>query len=960
MRAVKDFSFHLRLLFFLLAGIPATAVAQNPGISGRVTDSTAERGVSGARVLLIEKQVPADTMQAVTNEKGLFFFSRIPSNTYTISVTYTGYAELRRDFFKPSAGVSQIDLGDFVLSATFKLLEEVIIEAPPITVKEDTVEYRASAFPTKPNATTEDLLKKLPGVQVDRNGNVTAQGKSVTRIKVNGKDFFSGDPKTATRELPAELIDKVQVIDDYGDQAAISGIREGESEKIINLELRKDKNKGWFGRAMAGVGTQERYQTSATANYFNNRKQISVIENSNNTNQSLFNTGEMSGFGGRGGGGGASAFSGDGGGFGFRGMGAALGNLVNSNTGQSQDGITRLHAIGTNLRSDFGKRNSIYGSYVYTNRKLQVDQFTSQQNLLTFPKFTNVTDQETINRQGTHRAFLNVEYWIDSFNYVKVSPNLSVQNSRNLLSNQFDIFRTTSVLPAQKGDNNDTTFSQRPSFRTGILYNHRFYKRGRNFSMNMDLGWNSQESDQVRLNQTGFFNFDGTPNFSIAQQQQIAQSNRNRSYNIRAVYSEPVLADRFLDISYNFNHSFSTNNRSTSLYDFSSALYQTIDSLSNDFENRFNFSRFGAALRTVKKKYNYTIGLQMQPVVLRGKDRTKDSSFRAVKNVQWFPVARLSYNFSRSQSLNFNYSGSAQQPTFSQLQPVRDVTNPQFQSEGNPNLKPSVVHTINTTYNQFNLSSGKILFSSLTLSLYRNQIVNNTISIKNLSGQSTGAQLSRPENVNGAYNLNLFYTYSRPWKNRTYVLTLLGTMNFNRNVNLFDSEKNIGRNWIFMQGLNFDYNAQEWLELSAGLRYNLNYADYTIPVFLPQSQVSWVVTTDVRADLPSDWVLRLDFDYTINRGLAENVTGNIALLNVSVEKEILKKKNGTVKFQVFDLLNQNVNISRSVSANFITDSRVNRLSQYFLLSFQYRLNRFRAQNSGKSERGRGWFPGKRQ
>ncbi|HTH29873.1 MAG TPA: carboxypeptidase-like regulatory domain-containing protein, partial [Lacibacter sp.] len=263
------------LLLLLIISTSVSVKAQTAGIPGKVTDSTGSKGLDKATVKLVEKNFPYDTSRTSTNAKGEFSFAKIPTSTYSIVISYTGYKPMIKEFFKPSAGVSNIDLGELVLVNSYLDLKEIVIEAPAVTMKEDTVEYRAGAFQTKPNATTEELLKKLPGVQVDREGNVTAQGKAVTRVKVNGKDFFSGDPKTATKEIPADMIDKVQVIDDYGDQSSASGIRDGEPEKIINLQLKKDKNKGIFGRAQAGYGTNDRYTGALTINRFNNSKQLS-------------------------------------------------------------------------------------------------------------------------------------------------------------------------------------------------------------------------------------------------------------------------------------------------------------------------------------------------------------------------------------------------------------------------------------------------------------------------------------------------------------------------------------------------------------------------------------------------------------------------------------------------------------------------------------------------------------
>jgi hypothetical protein len=931
------------LIFILFCGISWEAGAQISGISGRVTDSSGVVGLANATVRMVEKNTEGDTVSVITREKGDFFINKVPQSSYILIISYTGYKPYQKKCFQPSKGVSWIDLGEIALSGQYKLLKEVVVEAPAITVKEDTIEYRADAFKVKPNAMTEDLLKKLPGIQVDRGGNITAQGKQVTRIKVNGKDFFSGDPKTASRELPADMIDKVQVVDDYGDQASFTGIRDGEPEKIINLELKKDKNKGWFGKAQARAATQERYFAGGNLNYFDNKTQVSIIGNANNINQSAFSMGEQRGFGG----GGMSQMNmgGDGGRIMGVNMGAAAGNLMNSGGGQNQDGITRLLSGGLNFRTDYGKKNAFYGSYVITDRKTLTDQLSSQQNLLAESLFTNNTDQTTTNSQRTHRIFMNAEIWLDSFNYLKISPNFSVQKTDYLLRNDFSIFKTGNN-PLQDGFNRDTTDSRRPSARVNILYNHRFRKKGRNFSLNADWGWNEFSSLQLRQNITNFFLTDPS-GFKQQQLQQVAQSNIGNSVNVRAVYTEPLKHDRFLDLSYQINHNYALSDRNT-LADFNqSGVFNFVPELSNGFENNFNFSRFGAGVRTVKKKYNYTLGLLFQPVVLIGKNLNNNIRYRPVRNQQLFPVARFVYNFSKAHSVNFSYNGSAQQPSFTQLQPVRDITNPQYQQEGNPLLKPSVTHAFNLSYNKFNFSTGRVLFTNLSFSFLNHQIVNNAISIKNPVGESTGAQLVRPENVNGAFNMNAFYTYSYPWANRQYVLSFLGTVNYNNNITLIDSVRNTGSTWLIVQGLNFDFNYKEWLELSFGGRYNLNKVNYTLPGFNAQFQESWTFSNDIKVYLPKDWVLGMEFDYTLNAGLAQSVGRNIALWNASLEKPLTSKKQLILRLEAFDLLNQNTNISRNVTANLISDTRVNRLTQYFMVGIEYRLKKFKGQK--KSE-----------
>lgn len=918
-------TFMKKLLLLVITITASVSVkAQTTGITGKVTDSTGSKGLDKATVKLVEKSFPNDTSRTSTNAKGEFSFAKIPSSAYSIVISYTGYKPMIKEFFKPSAGVSNIDLGELVLVNSYLDLKEIIVEAPAVTMKEDTVEYRAGAFQTKPNATTEELLKKLPGVQVDREGNVTAQGKAVTRVKVNGKDFFSGDPKTATKEIPADMIDKVQVIDDYGDQSTVSGVRDGEPEKVINLQLKKDKNKGIFGRAQAGYGTNDRYTGAVTVNRFNNSKQLSIIANSNNVNTSTFQQDGSSGGGNTGGGGrGGMNFGGGGGG---------------GNSGANQNGITKLNSVGLNYRNDFGKRNSFYGSYTYSHRATTIEQYTAQQNIGKTGSgsiFTN-TDQGSLNKNGTHRAFGNLELWIDSFNYIKFSPSFTLTETNNRSESVFDIFNDNS--PLQDGSNLSNSLSNRPNFRSNLLYNHRFKKRGRNFSFNSDLNFSSNESDQFTNNESVFYLTNGTKDSTLKQN--ILQDNLTRNINLRATYTEPLTVDRFLDLSYNYNKNFGSNDRQNYIQLPGNTNYTLIDSLSNAYENNFDYNRIGASVRTVKKKYNYTIGVILQPIILKGYSISKDSAYKPITNFNWFPVARFTYNFTRTKSLNFNYNGNARQPNFEQLQPVRDQSNPQYLTEGNPLLRPSNSHNFNTNFNNFNFSSGRIFLVNLGFNFVDDQIVNNVIRFKDANGKLTGAQLTRPENVNGYYNVNMFTTYARPFNNRKYVISTNTMVNYNNNISLVDGERTIGRNWLYTQGANFEFNIP-WLELVTGVRYNLNYADFRDAGQSITRQSTWTLSSDARFDLGAGFIFRWDFDYLLNQGLAAGVQQNIALLNASLEKEVFKSKNGIIRLAGFDVLKQNTNVNRSINSNFITDTRTNRLTQFFMLSFTYRLNKFK-------------------
>ncbi len=930
-----------------------SALASKAQVKGTLIDSASKQPIEHAVIALVVKSNPTDTSYTFTDDKGQFRFESVPTSPFSIVIRHMGYWPKAR-YVPVSKAEKTIDVGSFLMAHDAKLLSEVVVEAPAIVVKEDTIEYNASSFKVKEGAVVEDLIKKMPGIQVDKDGNVTAQGKAVSRVKVNGKDFFGGDVKTATKELPANIVDKIQIIDDYGDQATVSGIKDGDPDKVMNIQIKKDKNKGFFGRVTGGYGTDDRYQGSFNGNYFNNNTQISVLGNSNNTNTSLFN---FSGGGNRG----ATsmmrsgmAVMSDMGGMG------AMNNMMQGGggsspafTGGSNAGISTTNSFGFNYRDQWSKRISVYGSYSYNHKNTSQVQNSYETNNTTL--INNNQDQNSLTKGNSHRFTFNIEYQIDSFNYLKVSPSINYSGSDANSNSVFD-YKKTDGTKTMDGSNKNLNNSQAPNLAATILYNHKFRKRGRNFSSSITLGTSQNNSEQDVTNlSTQYQPF----TFSRNTFQFTDQDNNNYNYGVRFTYSEPLNKYRSLDFSYSHNLSYGENDRKTYNVDSATKVKTLNTFLSNDYENNFYNNRIGVSLRTTKKKYNYTLGISVQPVNLQGKSLTKDSAYKTIKRANVFPIARLVYNFSRTKTLNASYNGNATQPSFSQLQPVQDLSNPQNTTVGNPNLKPSVSHNLNLSYNNFNFITGKVIFTNLTFSTIRNQIVNKTA-----KRDATGSVISIPENTNGYYNVLGFYAYSKPYKNRKYVLTFNGSLNFNHNISLTDSvrivgntlEQNLnrnkvnGNNWIISQGFNFEYNYKDILELGTGISYSLNDNKFksadgkALTGFQNTSSNAWTLSSNMNLNITKTLVLKYDFDYTINSGLANGVNKNLAIMNASLEKQLFKKKNGIVRLAAFDLFNQNSNISRNVSGPSIIDTRTNRLTRYFMATFTYRLQRFAGQN----------------
>lgn len=912
---------NLRTLFFaFFTTLAQLAMGQETRtIEGQVIDS-AGKPIARASVMLWY-ETPGDTLRTLTGDTGSFAFTGVKSRPFFIRATHTGFNALER---KVEDDGIVINLGSLELLPAITTLQEVVVTTPPIQIREDTIEYKADSFKVKPNAMVEDLLKKLPGVSVDKDGNVLAQGKQVTRVKVNGKDFFQGDVKTATRELSADMVDKVQIVDDYGDQATVSGIRDGEPERIMNLQLKKDRNKGAFGRVTAGAGTDQRYQVSGNLNYFNNNKQLSLIGNTNNINANLFD--------------GAGQNFSMGGGRGLAGGIQLMQGGGASSTGG--DGITSTHSIGANFRSDFEKSigSSFYGSYTYTRRLTDVERATSVQNLTPENTFTQNDQSLSYNESGVHRANMNLEYRIDSFNYLKVSPQLSFSESANENRADFNMFNEKGIQ-TQDGFRKDSSEGYTPNLSVNILYNHRFKRKGRNFSVNTNLSTNENQQDRQSYN---FTEYSQASQLSVVDQLR-RQDNRASNVNTRLVYTEPIARNRFMDLSYTYRNNFTRND--VRVYNLETGTPVFNNQISNAFENEFIQQRIGANVRTVNKKYNYTLGLVAQPVTLKGYSISKDSSYTPSKRVNFIPVARLAYNFTRTRTLNVNYMGDVQQPTLTQLQPLVDNTNPQNVTTGNPDLKPAVTHGINAFFNNFNFQSGKILFVGINAAFEVDRITYNT------TYTPEGNRISRPENIDGYYQLTAFYNWGRPFANRTYVLGVNGNIMYGNDPAFVEGQKSSNRSARAMQGVSLEFNHKEWLEMDFRVNYYLTSQKSTLQPQTNNFTQTWQLSYSGRLDLPEGLIFRYDLTQNIYLGFARGIDPNYTFMTASLEKTVLKKKNGFIRLSAFDLFNQNQGVSRTFTNNTIIDTRVNRLGRYFMLSFTYRLNRFNGQaGSGQGPR----------
>ena len=916
------------LSFFLLSLISLTAFSQsNYEVSGTVRDS------SGLSVIAatVKLRSAKDSLFTRTNADGAFSFKGVKSGQFTLSITSLGFQSALRKYMY-NEGEGNLALGVINLKNSSKQLNEVVISGTPtVTVKEDTLEFRAADYKLKDDAQVEDLLRKLPGVEVDKDGNVKAQGKAVTRVRVNGKDFFGGDVKTATQQLPANLIDKVQLIDDYGDQANFTGVKEGDPEKILNIQIRPDKNNGYFTQGRIGQGNEGRYQGNISANMFNKTQQISVQGNLNNTNTSLFNF--------NGGGGGARVQLGGGGG----GGGARI-QIGGGGGNAGGDGLTRVASVGLNYRDEWSKKLTSYGNYSYANRNNEVLRTTQQQNINTSGFLLNNQNSTSNTSSINHRFNWNLEYKIDSVNYLKVTPYFNLGQNNGTSANTFAFLQDGTSL-ISSGNNGGISSSETPNFGADALFNHRFGKRGRTASVTLSLSKNNTTQENDAINQTTPV---GVP-IAVYQRQVVSNNNTNTTTRSGISYIEPLSRTESLEFNWNFSLADYQNGRTTLGTNTPGGVLAIVASQSNDYTYSFMTNRLGMNYRVTQKKYNYSLGLGVQPSLLSGTSVSNQTSYRRTA-LNIIPVLRYSYNFSKTKEFNASYNGRNNEPSFNQLQPVTDVSNPQFPVVGNPNLKAEFSHNINIRYNNFNFEKGDVWFTNFSVNLTENKIVSNSAFLPGNKIET------RYLNTNGFYSVNGFYTWSKPFAERKYTLSINGFANYSNNINFVDDQKNNGKNLIISQGASFQLNPAQWIELNPGVNYTANKNTYSISAQQNTKVSTWNLTFNGKAYIRKTWILGADFTKALNKGYTSGFAVNPFIMNTYLEKQFLKNNAASLRFQIFDVYNENTSISRSVTANSINDTRSNRLARYAMLTFSLKLQKFNGQqmpNTGMQMPGMG-------
>ena len=886
-------------------------------IKGLVADPDGEL-LPSATVKLLHAKDSAFVKGVKTNTHGAFTISGISKGKYILQASYVGFSDTYRNLdLKKSVDLDTI----FLLEGGVNLQEVVVTGVrTEIKVMEDTVEYNAGSFKTQPNSVVEDLLKRLPGVEVGTDGKITANGKQVTKILVDGKEFFSDDPQVASKNLPVDMVDKLQVVDRKSDLARMTGVDDGEEETVINLTVKKGMKNGWFGNVEGGYGTMGRYSGNFNVNRFWNDNQVTFLGNFNNINRLGFS---------------------DGGGGRFRRFGGS-------------NGINTSQAFGVNFNVGNKEIFRVGGNVMYSHTDQYSVSTRERQYLFTDSTAFANTFKRSEDRGHNFRADFRLQWNPDSFNSLEIRPRLSYNiNDSESLDSTLNMAGNALRSAVSRAQNFGVSHGKSFEFGTRLIYNHKFRsKRGRSFSIDVNYSHSNVRENERSLARNIFYLLNDSVDF-------YDQLNNNHTWNdnisARVSWTEPLGdASRgfFLTIAYRLNYRWNNADKLVSDlpenpdFDMSSPLDLNVDasgailneSLSNRFRNDYFNQDIRIGVRKVNKVMNLEAGVSLVPQ--RSKSIDLINSDRNVPQRSVFnfaPFVNYRHRFSKSRSLNFRYNGRSSQPSMTQLQPVPDMTDPMNIVIGNPDLKPSFSHNVNLRFQDFNMESQRSFMLMANASMTQNSIV----SIMRRD-HSTGAQTTNYTNVNGVWNAMLMNMVSFPFRNRNWQFNNHIFANYNHNVGFNNGERNNSGSFNISIGPALAFRPEN-LELEIRPRYSIQLTRNSLQTSSNRTVHNFGGTFNAYYRTPFDLILASDLTYTATRGYAEGYDKNEWMWNASISYQTLPDKSLTFSVRAYDLLRQRSNISRSITANYIDDQSYNSLTRYFMFSVSYRFNTFKGQ-----------------
>lgn len=934
------------LLSIVLLGLSLASFSQIPVLTGTIRDAENKQPLSGATVKIIKGK---DSLTVVSDKTGTFEFKNLAdTGRYNLIIEFLGYELTKREIVWENTTKK---LEDIAVNREAKTLGGVtVISNPPLTKqKADTTEISAGQLKVNPDANSEDLIKKAPGITVE-NGQVKVGGEQVRKVTVDGRDFFGDDATATLRNLPAEIVDKIQVFDRLSDQAQFTGVDDGSAAKSINIVTKPNMRNGQFGRFFAGYGTDNHYLAGGNMSYFKKNTRISIVALTNDVNQQNFAEVDLlgvtsSGGGGGFGGGNFRAQGGGrpgGGGFGGGNFGGGGGGFL---VGQ-QAGISKTNAIGINYNDKWGKNMDVSGSYFYNNRKTENSEKIAREY---FPvgDTTQFYDQDAASESNNynHRANLRLDWKLDSFNSILITPSVNIQdNNSNSL--------TKGLMFTEQGDTLSQTLNANRAQRTAInfnnniLYRHSFRKRGRTFSANFNNGVNNQDGESY------------TDAYSLYYKGALKVKDTTRQFNDQVVngyqysgslsYTEPI-GKKGAIVEIRYNPSYSSNDSKKKAYSFENATekYSQLDtSLSSVLEYTNTIQRGGVSFRKGDRTKQINFGFDIQSSTLESDQQYPYATHVKRTFNNFLPNLMFNLPLSKKESIRLFYRAGTNPPSVTQLQDVINNSNPLLLTTGNPELDQSYAHRIGGRYQFTNTKKSQSLFVNFFGSLTDNYVATATYTATKDSILTPsvilrkGSQLTKPINMDGQRNLNVFITYAQPLKFiKTNVSLNTGFVAY-RTPGLINNVEGVTTSYNYSAGVVLASNISQYVDYTLSYNGSFNNAKNTLQPTADNKYFSHTTTAKLNLLTKKGWLFNTDLSNQTYSGLSDGYNQSYWLWNMAIAKKILKGQKGEIRLSVFDLLDQNQSISRNVTETYFEDVTTKVLKQYFMLTFTYNLKNF--------------------
>jgi len=938
------------------------AYAQGRKLTGRVVDSTDSSPLMGVNVSLRRPEDPSSPVQGTTTDRdGRFELIVSGRQNVEIRVSFVGYRPLIRAIAQAQWTEPELSLGDLRLPRQIGQLSEISVNewATPVEQKGDTTSIRADSYKVAENSDAEQLVRKMPGITVE-NGQIQAQGEQVKRVMLDGQEFMGNDATAALRSLPADVVDRIQLIDRMSDRAQFTGVNDGNTEKTLNIITKTGLDNSKFGKMYAGGGidaagdeSSPRYMSGYSVNLFKGKKRITLLGLANNINQQNFSSQDLS-----------SLSEPDPmpwrtmignampGGFGRGMMGGGGGAAANFQAGQ-QGGISETRSFGVNYSDNWNKKGKMSASYFFS------DGLNNQDTRLDRNFFVQDGIQQQYQELGgnnsatlSHRLSMRIEYNPDTSNSIVISPRFNA--SRRRYTQNFAGFNFGSGAPGLSIDSiSRTAVDQRDtSYNLGLngelVWRYKFPVRGRTFSMTVNGDVSQQDAIRGFQSNNRIWLISGYSDSLIDRLTDMG--NTQNRIDVDLTYTEPVGKNGLIELSYAPRITESDAFQYADGKDTLSGIYQIRDSvLSNAFENRVLVQGGTVRYRYNVDRFEWTFGARYQMADMRSRQTYPINQDIPLTFYNWLPSAMIRYNISKTANLRFFYRTNAQFPTLSQLQNLVDVSNPLQLRKGNPNLRQTVSHTIGGRIREAKPTQGVSYFLFAMLNVFNDQIVNSTtLALADTTLQSNGSsivlgrgtQLIQPVNRDGGRNFRIFLNYSRPVKSLKSNLNINAGTTSGITPSLVNGLENRALNTNYNTGLSLNSNISKELDFSVGYTLNYNRVRYSLQP--NQNNDFFTHSGSFRFNYIPVPALILSSDLMVNAfsGLGTEFNQKIWLWNVGAGYRFLKDKRGELRWSVFDLLGQNNSITRNATETYVEDVETRLLQRFHMLTFTYNLRHF--------------------